>query len=134
WRRSLSVHGTPGGRGGFFGDADADDDGDGQSAFAEYAFGSSDADAGESGALVILSGLGDGVVAVGFVSNADAVDVEYVIERSEDLVFWETAVLGEAEVEHLGGGRQWNRYATDGVGEGRRPVFLRVRVVSVAGR
>lgn len=133
WRRSLTVHGTPGSRGGFFGDPDADDDGDGQSAFGEYAFGTSDANAGENGTLRILSGA-DGRAEVGFMSNIDAVGVRFVIEWSQDLASWQIALQRDAEVKDLDGRRLWNRYEIEAGGAEERPVFLRVRAVSVAGK
>ncbi|MDB4747141.1 hypothetical protein OAF95_02605, partial [Akkermansiaceae bacterium] len=133
WRRSLTVHGTPGSRGGFFGDPDADDDGDGQSAFGEYAFNTSDANAGENGTLIILSGAGDRAE-VGFMSNIDAIGVRFVIEWSQDLASWQIALQRDAEVKDLGGGRLWNRYEIEVDGAEERPVFLRVRAVSVAGK
>jgi hypothetical protein len=133
WRPSATTGGTPGepggGRGGIPGDPGADLDSDGQPALMEYAFGTSDADPGESGAFEVDVDRRTSAIAFGFASDQGADGITFVIETSRDLADWSRADVDPLLPEPLPDGRVWRRYSYAGNVAEEGHVFFRLRVV-----
>lgn len=136
WAASTAPLGTPGnGDGGmtFSGDPDADMDNDGLSAFAEYAFGTSDADPAGGRNLVAASIDEDGLFTVSFPRNSDATDAKISVEISGDLIDWAPAgaMLTLDSVINNGDGTATVTYkSANPVAPGNR-LFVRLRASSL---
>ena len=89
WRISAQAGGSPGGKDTvpFSGNPDADADSDGLSAWAEYAFGTSDSDPA-AGNTLQATALSPGRLKLTFQRALNAEAVSYLIETSENLADW----------------------------------------------
>jgi len=136
WAASTAPLGSPGnGDGGttFSGDPNADMDNDGLSAFAEYAFGASDADPAAGRNLVAASIDGDGLFTVSFPRNSNATDARIGVEISGDLIDWTPAgaMLALDSVINNGDGTATVTYkSANPVAPGDR-LFVRLRASSL---
>ena len=91
WRASAVAGGTPGGKDTlpFNGNPDTDADGDGLSAWAEYAFGTSDSDSSAGNTLhATTTAAASGTLNLTYQRALAAEAVRYVIETSGNLTDW----------------------------------------------
>ncbi|MGC6466692.1 MAG: lamin tail domain-containing protein [Akkermansiaceae bacterium] len=141
WRSSAMLGGTPGGSDAtaFAGDPDLDLDGDGLSAFLEYAFGTSQGDAGPSpeanlilGTVETDNGAGgvENYLTLTFRRNLAADDVSFAVEISNDLKAWtQPGLLLVSSIPNGDGTAAVTYRSVQPLGSVERE-FLRVRVVS----
>lgn len=124
WRASTAAGGNPSTADSvpFSGNPLANLDGDGWSAFAEHAFGLSDAAA--NGDPVGVSVVADHLE-IAFPRGAAADDVRYTVESSTDLLTWES---GPAVVEPLAHGPPVARWRAVQPRSAHPKQFLRVRI------
>ena len=109
-------------------DFNADLDGDGMSALLEYAFGTSDAEAGVSSVTFSVDASGNLVLS--YPRNLAADDVSFVIETSEDLKTWSSSgdsYVLESETP-LGDGTSLMEWHAAPTGDPRSFVRLRVQL------
>lgn len=136
WAASTAPLGSPGeGDGGttFSGDPNADIDNDGLSAFAEYAFGTSDTDPAAGKGIVTTSVDDDGLFTVSFPKNSNATDAQIGVEISGDLIDWTPAgaMLALDSVIYNGDGTATVTYkSANPVAQGDR-LFVRLRTSSL---
>lgn len=141
WRSSASLGGSPGGSDAtsFAGNPNLDLDDDGLSAFLEYAFGTSQGDAGASpeAGLILGSmqaddgggGIGD-FLTVTFRRNLTADDLDFVVETSNDLASWNEPELVFVSSFPNGDGTASVTYRSSQVLGSTVKEFLRVRVIT----
>jgi hypothetical protein len=134
WRASISAGGSPGESDAsiFTGDANADSDGDTLSALMEYASGTSDTTPDLPGDLFMPRAAGEGTFVINHRRNLTAGDIHWIIERSENLVTWNSA---EDDLEFLSTtdheeGTATLRFAIPR-GSGLRRFFWRARVALI---
>ncbi|MDE0861664.1 MAG: CotH kinase family protein, partial [Akkermansiaceae bacterium] len=136
WAASTAPLGSPGeGDGGttFSGDPNADIDNDGLSAFAEYAFGTSDTDPAAGKGIVTTSVDDNGLFTVSFPKNSNATDAQIGVEISGDLIDWTPAgaMLALDSVIYNGDGTATVTYkSANPVAQGDR-LFVRLRTSSL---
>jgi hypothetical protein len=133
WRASTAARGEPGtgGASPFVGDPAADGDGDGLSAFAEYAFGTSDSDAGDRSILQTTVAL-DGSLSITYPVDLAAEDAKITMEQSPDLETWIPAAPAfqlENEVHNGDGTATFTFYSIAPAAPGSR-LFVRLRVTA----
>ena len=95
WRISAQAGGSPGGKDTvpFAGIPGADADGDRLTAWAEYALGTSDADASAGSGALQANAAANGTLNVSFRRNLRAEDVTYLIETSVNLSNWSAPAI-----------------------------------------
>ena len=133
WRASTTPLGEPGTSSAspFVGNPTADDDGDGLSAFAEYAFGTNDSDAGDR-EILQATVAPDGSLSVTFPANLAAEDAIITMEQSADLFTWTpttTAFQLENEV-HNGDGTATFTFHSIAPAASSSRLFVRLRVTA----
>jgi len=134
WRPSVSASGSAGAGDAiaFVGDPNADLDGDGVTAFAEYALGTSDSDAGEGKDVLRASVGNDGRFKLTFPRNLAADDAIIAIEVSSNLDDWAAAgeMLDLDEETHDGNGIVTYIYETPDQAALSDRLFTRLRVLA----
>jgi hypothetical protein len=134
WRPSVSASGSAGAGDAiaFVGDPNADLDGDGVTAFAEYALGTSDSDAGEGKDVLRASVGNDGRFKLTFPRNLAADDAIITIEVSSNLDDWAAAgeMLDLDEEAHDSNGIVTYIYETPDQAALSDRLFTRLRVLA----
>jgi len=133
WRSSVGASGSAGMGDGlaFAGDPTADLDGDGLNAFAEYAFGTSDAAFNGSGEVLVPSISALGRFTVTFPRNLAADDAIVIIELSDDLDNWTPAgeTLDLVSEVHGADGRSTFTFESSDPATNAPRSFVRLRVL-----